>query len=234
MSTKASAADPDAPLRGDVDAVIAVDTRAMDWQPSPSRGVLRKRLHRVGPAESGRVTSIVRYEPGASFPAHDHPEGEEILVLQGVFSDEHGDHPEGTYLLNPEGFRHAPFSKDGCTIFVKLRQAPGRGRLHERHELGRAQWSEGPWTGVRSSPLHLPEGEPDETWLIKLEAGPEAREIVHERGAELLVISGTLRDQSDEHRAGSWLRLPVGHRQWISSPDGCTLYAKLGGLGLLG
>ena len=120
----------DAPLNGDLSKRVFVDTTSLPWTSSPSQTVWRKRLHRVGPAESGQVTSLVRYEPGAAFPVHDHPEGEEILVLEGVFSDEHGDWPAGTWLLNPEGFRHAPFSKKGCLLFVKLRQAAGTARRH--------------------------------------------------------------------------------------------------------
>ena len=112
----------DTSLNGDIGVRACMDTASMTWQPSPSGTVWRKRLHLVGGAESGQVTSVVRYEPGSSFPAHDHPDGEEILVLEGVFSDEHGDWPAGTYLLNPEGFRHAPFSREGCRLFVKLRQ----------------------------------------------------------------------------------------------------------------
>ena len=116
---------------------VGVDSAARAWQPSPSGTVWRKRLHRVGPAESAQVTSIVRYDRGATFPVHDHPEGEEILVLQGIFSDEHGDWPAGTYLLNPDGFRHAPFSRQGCVLYVKrgalasLRSQPG-GALDRR------------------------------------------------------------------------------------------------------
>ena len=94
-------------------------TARMEWVSSPSGSVWRKRVHLVGPPESGQVTSVVRYEPTSRFPAHDHPEGEEILVLDGVFSDEHGDWP-GTYLLNPEGFRHAPFPE---TRLPLVRQA---------------------------------------------------------------------------------------------------------------
>jgi hypothetical protein len=113
-------------INGDLTIRATADTSRMAWSASPSRTVWRKRVHLVGPPESGQVTSIVRYEPGATFPSHDHPGGEEILVLEGVFSDEHGDWPAGTYLLNPEGFRHAPGSRDGCLLFVKLRQFPGR------------------------------------------------------------------------------------------------------------
>ena len=109
-------------INGDLSVPVVVDTQAMDWSASPSGSVWRKRVHLVGPPESGQVTSVVRYEPASTFPAHDHPAGEEILVLDGVFSDEHGDWRKGSYLLNPEGFRHAPFSREGCLLFVKLRQ----------------------------------------------------------------------------------------------------------------
>jgi hypothetical protein len=112
-------------VHGDMTVVATADTNQMEWTPSPSGSVHRKRVHLVGPAESGQVTSVVRYEPMSKFPPHDHPEGEEILVLEGVFPDEHGDWPAGTYLLNPEGFRHSPFSDPGCVIFVKLRQFAG-------------------------------------------------------------------------------------------------------------
>ena len=117
-------------INADLAVRAVAHTRQLAWTSSPSGTVWRKRVHLVGPPESGQVTSIVRYEPQSSFPSHDHPQGEEILVLDGVFSDEHGDWPAGTYLLNPEGFRHAPFSEAGCLLFVKLRQFPGRDRRH--------------------------------------------------------------------------------------------------------
>jgi anti-sigma factor ChrR (cupin superfamily) len=117
-------------IHGDLSARASADTTKMPWTPSPSGSVWRKRVHLVGPPEAGQVTSVVRYEPESRFPAHDHPDGEEILVLDGVFRDEHGDWPASTFLLNPEGFRHAPFSRPGCTLFVKLRQFPGRERRH--------------------------------------------------------------------------------------------------------
>jgi len=69
---------------------------------------------------TGVATSIVRYSPGASYPAHSHPGGEEILVLEGTFADEHGRYPAGTYLRNPPGSTHHPYSPDGRVLFVKL------------------------------------------------------------------------------------------------------------------
>jgi len=103
-------------IHGDISARVVVDTKTLPWTASPSGTVWRKRLHLVGPSESGQVTSVVRFQENSHFASHDHPEGEEILVLEGVFSDEHGDCPAGSYLLNPEGFRHAPYSRDGCLL----------------------------------------------------------------------------------------------------------------------
>ena len=128
-------------INGDLSVRAVVDTTHMEWTPSPSGSVWRKRVHLVGPPESGQVTSVVRYEPHSRFPAHDHPEGEEILVLEGVFSDEHGDWPAGTFLLNPEGFRHSPVFGAGMRL-VRQAQAirgPGtapRDRRHPRARLG--------------------------------------------------------------------------------------------------
>lgn len=76
--------------------------------------------------EFGHTTSIVKYDPGSRFAQHHHPMGEEIFVLQGVFSDESGDYPAGTYLRNPPGSYHSPFSDQGCIIFVKLNQSIAR------------------------------------------------------------------------------------------------------------
>ena len=127
-------------LNADMSRRVVVDTASMDWQPSPSPTVWRKRLHLDGPAETGRVTSIVRYDAGSRFPEHAHPDGEEIFVLDGVFSDEHGDYPAGAYLLNPDGTTHAPFSRLGCTLFVKLRQYAGADRPQLRVDTTAGEW----------------------------------------------------------------------------------------------
>ena len=96
---------------------VVVQTNDLPWLPSPQAGVDRRLLDRVG-GEVARATSLVRYAPASRFPAHAHALGEEFLVLDGVFSDEHGDYPKGTYVRNPPGSRHTPHTGPGCTIFV--------------------------------------------------------------------------------------------------------------------
>ena len=217
-------------INGDLAVRAAVDTASMEWTPSPSGTVWRKRVHLVGAPESGQVTSLVRYQPDSSFPAHDHPEGEEIFVLDGVFSDEHGDWPAGTYLLNPEGFRHAPYSKDGCLLFVKLRQFPGSDRQHVAIDTAELEWQPGPVPGVELKPLYEQAGYSDTMRLERRQPGADPGAVSYPNGAELFVLEGTFSDDDGDYGKGAWLRLPEGMLHYPRSATGCTLYVKRSGL----
>ncbi len=223
----------DESLRGDMTRREVVDTTAMEWATSPSPSVFRKRLHLVGGAESGQVTSVVRYVPDSRFPEHGHPEGEEIFVLEGVFSDHRGDHGPGSYLLNPEGHRHAPWSRPGCVIFVKLRQYAGDGREYvEVHSEARA-WQPGDHDGVEEKLLYADPRFPDATRLERWSPGAAPGERHHPGGAELFVIEGALADENGRYEPGSWLRLPPGASHVPRSTEGCVVYRKTGAVALL-
>lgn len=226
------AAEDDA-LNGDIGRRADVHGAQLAWRPSPSPTVTRKRLHRTGGAEDGQVTSIVRYAPGASFPAHDHPEGEEILVLEGTFSDEHGDWPAGTFLANPEGFRHAPFSREGCVLFVKLRQLAGPGRQHVALQTGDMRWEPTGTPGVAAKPLLADAAFPDQTRLERWDAGTDRGPRHYPRGAEFFVWKGSFEDEAGRHAAHAWLRLPPGGAHHARSPEGCIVYVKTGAVAAL-
>ncbi|MGD2139686.1 MAG: cupin domain-containing protein [Burkholderiales bacterium] len=219
-----------ASIHGDLDAFCAADTGSMDWTRSPSGTVWRKRVHLVGPAESGQVTSVVRYDSNSSFPQHDHPAGEEILVLEGVFSDQQGDWPAGTYLLNPEGFRHAPFSKNGCVLFVKLRQYPGADRRHVAVDTNILEWQRCDIDGLSVKTLYQQQGYTDTVELQRWETGSDSATMTYPEGAEMFIIEGGFDDESGNYRKGSWLRFPAGASHRLRSGDGCVLYVKKGGL----
>jgi hypothetical protein len=222
-----------AALNGDMTKRVEMDTREMDWTPSPSGSVLRKRLHLVGEAESGQVTSLVRYLPGSSFPEHGHPEGEEILVVEGTFSDHVGDAREGTHLLNPEGFRHAPYSEPGCLILVKLRQYGGEGREFHRTQTLEMAWSATDLRGVEQKVLYENDRFPDVTALERWAPGaaPGPREFPG--GAELFVIEGAFEDAEGRYPGGAWLRLPAGSTLDAHSDNGCVAYVKTGAVPVL-
>lgn len=219
-------------INGNLGVRVAVDTVAIPWTASPSGTVWRKRVHLVGPPEAGQVTSIVRYEPSSAFHAHAHPDGEEILVLEGVFSDEHGDWPAGTYLLNPEGFRHAPFSRDGCVLFVKLRQFPGRTREHVALRSETLPW-EPVREGVAVRRLYSQAGFADTTRLERWAPGASLGRLEYAAGAELFVLDGGFADGETELERGGWLRLPPGSAHSPVTGSGCTLYIKEGGFAYL-
>jgi anti-sigma factor ChrR (cupin superfamily) len=220
-------------INGDLSVRATADTARMPWTPSPSGTVWRKRVHLVGPAESGQVTSVVRYEPNSRFPAHDHPDGEEILVLDGVFSDEYGDWPAGTYLLNPEGFRHAPFADAGCLLFVKLRQFAGRGRLHVVVDTNKSDWMPTSTPGVMRKPLYEQPGFTDRVMLEQWSASAELGLTSYEEGAELFVLDGEFADEEGVYGKGCWLRMPARSRHRPRTARGCTLYVKRSGLAYL-
>jgi anti-sigma factor ChrR (cupin superfamily) len=219
----------DESINGDLDVYIEIQTASMPWSPSPSPSVWRKRLHRVGPAESGQVTSIVRYDPESNFPVHEHPDGEEILVLDGVFTDDRGDWPKGTYLLNPEGYRHAPSSREGCVLFVKLRQFPGLDRQQVAIDTAAVPWQPSGPDGVDVKPLYSQPGYGDSMALERWPANLTLARRDYRDGAELFVIEGAFRDETGEHRAGTWMRYPAGAGHTLRSTNACTIYIKRGG-----
>src|SRR5215510_14962500 len=139
-------------INADFTKRIVLATDALPWIPSPQAGVERRLLDRIG-GEVARATSLVRYAKASAFPAHEHGLGEEFLVLDGVFSDEHGDYPKGSYIRNPPGSRHTPRTAPGCTILVKLRQM----RLSESERVvidtAAANWGPGS-AGLSRQPLH--------------------------------------------------------------------------------
>src|ERR687887_1848093 len=108
-------------INADFSRRVAVHAARLPWVPSPMAGVERRMLDRIG-GEVARATSIVPYAARSRFSPHTHGGGEEFLVLEGVFQDEHGDYPAGTYVRNPPTSRHTPGSESGCIIFVKLWQ----------------------------------------------------------------------------------------------------------------
>ena len=220
-------------LNGDLSIRVDADTAAIDWTPSPSGKVWRKRVHRVGPAESGQVTAVVRYEPDSQFPPHDHPGGEEILVLEGVFSDEHGDWPAGTYLLNPEGFRHRPFSREGCVLLVKLRQYPGTTREQLQVRSQDLEWQATDIEGRSEKQLYQQRGYSDRMRLERWTGRTEPGKLHWPDGVEIFVIDGALADQEGVYRKGCWLRLPPGSTHEPVTERGCELYIKEGGFAYL-
>ncbi len=216
-----------ASLNADLSERIVIDTNTMDWQASPSPNVWRKRLYHAGPEEAGIVTSVVRYEPGSNFASHQHPDGEEIFVIDGVFSDEAGDYPAGSFILNPEGFSHAPSSAPGCTLFVKLRQYAGS-RPQVRHNINEMDWELRPNGRGESIVLDQQDGFDKRTQVVRMMPGGEVPMHGHPNGEEVFIPEGSFEDQMGRYTAGTWIRNPIGNKHSLKSEEGCMFFIKTG------
>jgi anti-sigma factor ChrR (cupin superfamily) len=200
----------------------------LEWVASPAAGVSRKYLDRIGD-EVARATSIVRYEPNAFFDAHTHDGGEEIFVLDGVFSDEGGDHPAGTYIRNPPNSKHTPHSKQGCVLFVKLRQFHSKDRSTIRIDTNAATWYPGLVPGLSVMPLHEFDGVG--TALVRWAPDTIFNPHVHPGGEEIFVLQGVFHDEHGSYPTGTWIRSPrySKHAPFTKS-EGALIYVKTGHL----
>lgn len=215
-------------INADFDKRVLLHADEIAWLPSPIAGVSRRPLDRIGD-EVARATTIVRYDPGSTFSPHIHHGGEEFLVLEGVFSDEHGDFPAGSYIRNPPTSRHAPRSDQGCTIFVKLWQFDPDDRTHVRiatDKIGAIADAAHP--GIAVTPLFK-----DGRETVQLERWAPGAESIFTAagGAEMLVLAGTGEESGAPLRRHSWLRVPDGGQVSLKSgDDGLRLWIKLGHL----
>ncbi len=214
-------------VNANFDERIVIDTLKNDWVSSPVPGVKRKMLDRLG-AEDARATSFVRYAAGSSFTPHEHPLGEEFLVLSGVFSDEHGDYPAGSYVRNPPGSRHTAYSGEGCELFVKVRQFVAADTKRVVIDTKSAAFRQGLVPGLKVLPLH--EFGTEHAALVRWSPGTTFQPHTHWGGEEILVLEGVFNDEYGDYSAGTWIRSPHLSVHIPYSNFGCLIYVKVGHL----
>ncbi len=219
-------------INTDLSQRAVVDINASNWVNSPLPGVNRKYLERDGgdhhPQGLKRASTIVRYDPGSSYTPHIHHTGEEFLVLEGVFSDEHGNYPAGTYARNPWGSRHTPYSKDGCTIFVKLYQIQQEDKAQKVVNSNDAAYISSHNNQILTTPLHAYKKEKVaiERWMPNTKLDQQA----HPGGEEIFVLEGAFEDDFGQYQKGTWLRNPGKSTLNRGSKTGCLIYRKTGHL----
>jgi anti-sigma factor ChrR (cupin superfamily) len=214
------------PLNMDFSKAICSHPDTQQWQKSPADGVSRIALEQEA-SESGHTTSFVKFEAGAFFPPHRHPNGEEIYVLEGVFSDENGDYPAGSYIRNPPGSQHKPFTRDGCTLFVKLDQFSAGDTKHVVSRAEDRQWRAG-IGNLKVSSLHVFETE--STALVWWPENEVFQPHSHWGGEEIVVIDGTFIDEHGHYPKGSWIRSPHLSRHFPRVEKETLILVKVGHL----
>ncbi len=213
-------------INADFNVKTVVVPKDSDWICSPESGVDRLMLDRIGD-EVARATSIVRYAAGSSFMRHEHGAGEEFLVLDGVFSDEHADYEAGTYVRNPPGSGHSPYSKNGCRLLVKLRQFDPQDLSHIVVDTAdESVWPKRPGSNV----LQLHQFGSERVMMIRLARGDALPIDSNSGGLELFVINGSINDEGTELAAESWLRIPPDQENRLVSASDSLLWVKTGHL----
>ena len=203
-----------------------LETASMEWLAGPSPTVLKKLLER-DEQESGHETSIIQYTTGTDFKTDPHPLGEEILVLEGVFSDETGDFGPGSYLRNPPGSSHAPRSKEGCVIMVKQNQFDSEDLASVRIDTRTEAWRQG-IGGLQVMPLYEFKGE--HVALVKWPAGEVFQPHSHFGGEEIFVLSGIFRDEHGTYPARTWIRSPHLSEHYPYVEEETLIWVKTGHL----
>ena len=212
-------------LNPDFSVPVIIESDQLEWMASPIEGVQRRMLDRIG-GEVARATTIVRFAPESQFSAHTHNGGEEFIVLEGVFQDEHGDYPAGTYVRNPPTSSHTPGSKHGCTIFVKLWQFDMEDRTQFRKNMENELSH--PENGIATALLH----QDDREIVTYHELKPTAAlSSDADGGIEVLVLDGALIIEGKAHTKNTWLRFPDGHPLTAKAGDyGTKIWMKTGHL----
>ncbi|MEH6403466.1 MAG: cupin domain-containing protein [Sneathiella sp.] len=215
-------------LHGDFSKKAVTHGAKSDWLASPMKGVFRRMLERIGD-EVARASTIVRYDPKSAFSSHIHGGGEEFIVLEGVFQDENGDYPAGTYIRNPPTSQHTPSSFEGCVIMVKLGQFDPEDRTHVTINTNKMEaLQDTDRAGVKIIPLFK-----DNRETVRLEEwdGDQRLKVGSENGAEYFVLEGGFTLQGQNFDKHSWLRLPVGQLETVTVQEGgAKIWLKTGHL----
>ncbi len=180
-------------------------------------------LFRIG-GEVARATSIVRYAPGSVFPRHTHGGGEEVFVLEGIFQDEHGDFPAGSYFRNPPGTSHVPATKAGCVIFVRLWQFRAGDRASIVRRPGEGQPVE-PRPGAIRAAMLFNDGHEEvrlEEWRRDADVA-----VANMRGLEFFVLAGAVVISRETLEPQTWGRFPAGmHLNARVGSKGATIWIR--------
>ena len=214
-------------INTDLSQKLALNCGELPWLASPQKGVERVMLERDGD-EVARATSLVRYAPKSSFSRHQHDLGEEFLVLEGEFQDDHGQYPAGTYVKNPPGSSHTPFTDTGCTLFVKLRYLDPLDGERVVINTQSSDWFAGMVPGLNVLPLSS--FGTTSTALVRWAPGTYFNPHRHFGGEEIFVIDGVFGDEHGRYPKGTWLRSPHMSAHKPFSVEGCTIFVKTGHL----
>jgi quercetin dioxygenase-like cupin family protein len=93
-----------------------------EWQPLAEPGIsgISIKLLLFDEATRRAPTFLLKFAAGATYPAHHHPGGEEIFVIEGDLKLGKDHLRAGDYLYTAPGGTHAVWSQNGCVALLKV------------------------------------------------------------------------------------------------------------------
>jgi anti-sigma factor ChrR (cupin superfamily) len=213
-------------MHADLTERVVVETQAAPWLATADGEGLCKPLDSL--ADGAGTTSLVRAPEDAVFAPPGGGLGEEMLVLDGALTDEHGTWSAGAYLRNPPGVDAELLSASGCMLFIKRYVFNAEDTTMVRHDTASMDWRPGLVPGLSVLPLHEHAGE--HVALVRWQPETYFQSHAHFGGEEILVLNGVFEDEFGRYPAGSWLRSPHMSRHQPFSREGCTIFVKIGHL----
>ena len=214
-------------FNNDFEQLVALNTCELPWLPMSAEGVSRRVLEEVD-AVLLRTTSVFRYVKNTHLLSHTHDKGEEIIVLEGEYSDEFGVYSTGTYIKNPTATRHTSVTKSGCILFVKQGHLQKDDTERVVVHVQNSPWRQGMVAGLSVMPLSEFKGE--HSALVRWQPGTVFNAHRHWGGEEIYVLEGVFEDEFGRYPKGTWLRNPHMSQHAPFSREGCTIFVKVGHL----
>ncbi|MEM1368423.1 MAG: cupin domain-containing protein, partial [Cyanobacteria bacterium P01_H01_bin.15] len=205
---------------------VVVRPQSLTWHQTDYPGIRFGCFESNPDLQDHPVTMLTQFEPGGFFPRHGHPGGEEVLVLEGQFEDETGVHGPGTFMLNPEGFNHRPYSAKGCLTFVKLRQHGGETRKQIKTNIFQADWQPTAHPRISRQFLYEQPNYTEKVWTERWDACTHLTTVTESLVKEIYIVKGNYGDAQGSYPQGTWLRYPPHLPYQPFSESGCLLYIK--------
>ena len=98
-----------------------IRSNQMGWKPLDEPGVsgIFVKSLRYDEENKRPLSFLLKFEPGATYPAHNHPGGEEVFVVEGSIKFAKDNLNAGDYLYTAINNKHAVWSKAGCiALFI--------------------------------------------------------------------------------------------------------------------
>lgn len=221
------AAEPE--INAECEELVIIRPDDMTWETTGQAGVSRIVLERVNDDKRGRETALVRLEPGTKLPQEILSTRMEIFVVDGGFSDGHGEYEARTFIMNPPGTPYTAASRDGCTLYVKRLNGFEKNDDRVVTALSAAEWT--PFGHRVAEVVHFYKDEQREVTARVGNVFPNAQVMEHDHpgGEEVLILDGVFKDQFGDGVPGTWLRYPIGlaHAPFTEN-DGALIYIRDG------